>query len=85
MLKIVFFARLREIMGVDEISFELDSSKHLTVRNLITSLEGKYTEFNDYVNRGNRLLIAVNLEITDTDKELNPGDEIAIFPPVTGG
>ena len=85
MLKIIFFARLREIMGIDEISFELDSAKRITVQNIVTSLEEKYAEFNDYVNRGNRLLIAVNLEITDTDKELYPGDEIAIFPPVTGG
>jgi len=33
----------------------------------------------------NNTLIAVNMEYTDISHVLNEGDEVAFFPPVTGG
>lgn len=30
-------------------------------------------------------LVAVNLEYSDLDREVRAGDEVAFFPPVTGG
>jgi molybdopterin synthase sulfur carrier subunit len=31
------------------------------------------------------ILVAVNMEYTDSSHELKAGDEVAFFPPVTGG
>ncbi|MCB1614920.1 MAG: MoaD/ThiS family protein [Pseudomonadales bacterium] len=31
------------------------------------------------------LIVAVNQEVTDRHCALEPGDEVALFPPVTGG
>jgi molybdopterin synthase sulfur carrier subunit len=31
------------------------------------------------------MLVAVNMEIADLSREVKEGDEIAFFPPVTGG
>ena len=84
-LKVVFFARLREIIAIDELVLDFDDLQPATVQNIITILAEKYSAFNDYINQGNRLMIAVNQHITDADKELQSGDELALFPPVTGG
>ncbi len=85
MLKVVFFARLRELMAVDEIYFDLSHEQIKTVDDVIKVLSGKYSIFSDYLNQENRLMIAVNQEIGNFDKKLNAGDELAFFPPVTGG
>jgi len=84
MLKIIFFARLREVMEIDEISYELSEEK-MTVETVLANLSKQYVNFSDYLEQGNRLMIAVNQEVSNDDTVLCSGDELAIFPPVTGG
>ncbi len=85
MLKIVFFARLRELMDFDEIDIDLSKEQIENVADALNMLSDKYNQFNDYMEQGNRLMIAVNQEIGSSDKKLIAGDELALFPPVTGG
>ncbi|MCP4273035.1 MAG: molybdopterin converting factor subunit 1 [Gammaproteobacteria bacterium] len=85
MLKVVFFARLREAVNMDEISFDLGNEPIKTVADVIQLLTVRHKDFNDYIQHNNRLMIAVNQEIVDENKEVNSGDELAFFPPVTGG
>ncbi len=85
MLKVVFFARLREAVNMDEISFDLGNEPIKTVADVIQLLTVRYKDFKDYIQHNNRLMIAVNQEIVDENKEVNSGDELAFFPPVTGG
>ncbi len=85
MIKVVFFARLREAVNMDEISFDLGNEPIKTVADVIQLLTVRYKDFKDYIQHNNRLMIAVNQEIVDENKEVNSGDELAFFPPVTGG
>ncbi len=85
MLKIVFFGRLREVISIDELSIEVYDLQPCTVQNIISLLEDKYSLFKDYIEQGNRLMIAVNQEISAPERRLQSGDELALFPPVTGG
>jgi len=85
MLKVVFFARLRELVELDELSLELNPEQTYTVQNILQNLAEQYPTFNDYIEQGNRLMIAVNQEITDVEQLIHAGDELALFPPVTGG
>jgi len=85
MLKVVFFARLREAVNLDEISFDLSNEQIKTVGDVIQILTERYADFSEYIEHNNRLMIAVNQEIVDANKEINSGDELAFFPPVTGG
>lgn len=85
MLKIIFFARLREFIDIDEVTIELENDGTTTVQDVLTILKNKYDKFDEYIERGNRFLIAVNQDISGTDRRLNSGDELALFPPVTGG
>jgi molybdopterin synthase sulfur carrier subunit len=75
-IKIRYFASLRDRMGrsEDQVSFDKDSVT-------VADLWGKVSDEPIAEN----ILVAVNMEYTDTRHELKNGDEVAFFPPVTGG
>ena len=84
MIKIKYFARLSEALGVkaEEIEFG-DGSKSVeaVIQLLIDRGEPWASEFADDTN----FLVAVNHEMSDRDTRLKEDDELAFFPPVTGG
>ena len=75
-IKVRYFASLRDRMGrsEDQVSFDKDAP---TVADLWNKLSDDPIAEN--------ILVAVNMEYTDTAHELKNGDEVAFFPPVTGG
>jgi len=83
-MKILYFAWVRERVGVssEDVSCPADVQ---TVGELVTWLAqrgGGYTEaFEDH----NLLRAAVNQEHVDVSHPVTDADEIAFFPPVTGG
>ncbi len=82
MIKVLFFARLREQLSTD--SLQVEASENLTtelVRQQLASKGALWTK----VMAADSLLVAVNQEVTDWSQQINDGDEIAFFPPVTGG
>ncbi|MCP3673263.1 MAG: molybdopterin converting factor subunit 1 [Gammaproteobacteria bacterium] len=85
MLKVVFFARLRELMKIDEVSIEFPEDNFITVQQALKIMTDNYSAFNEYIEQGHRIMIAVNQSMTDQRHQLKPGDELALFPPVTGG
>ena len=75
-IKVRFFASMRESMGCREI--EVDASRAGTAGeawHLATG--GKPIP--------DQVLVAVNLEYTHLGAPVRAGDEVAFFPPVTGG
>ncbi|MEB8432397.1 molybdopterin converting factor subunit 1 [Cocleimonas sp. KMM 6892] len=80
-IKVLYFASLREEIGRggDVVDIPTDQSSHsLSVEQLWVNSTGQ-THFPD------NLLVAVNQEYTNPQALLNDGDEVAFFPPVTGG
>ena len=75
-IKIHYFASLREKIG--RASDDIESVDPLTVIQAWQQATG-LPELLD------NLLIAVNQEYTSADTSLSDGDELAFFPPVTGG
>lgn len=75
-VKVLFFASLRESMG--RAGDELEASSVNTV-----------AEVWDAVARGeampDNLLSAINQDYVNADARVQDGDEVAFFPPVTGG
>ena len=69
------FAMLRERAGVPEVTLELPEGAR--VRDALASLEG--------IAEGVPLVLAVNREYADAEQALDPGDELALIPPVSGG
>jgi molybdopterin synthase sulfur carrier subunit len=82
-IKVLFFARLRCDIGRDDISFELPESV-ASVGELTRHLIAHHPEWASVLDADN-VLVAVNQTYANTLTEIQNGDEIAYFPPVTGG
>ncbi|SCZ57694.1 MoaD/ThiS family protein [Thiohalomonas denitrificans] len=71
-----FFASLREQVGCEGASVEI--GEVATAADVwLAAAGGKPMPPN--------VLVAVNMEYTDPNREVKSGDEVAFFPPVTGG
>ncbi len=81
MISVLFFAQTRELVDCD--SLELDA-KFDSVEALRAHLAEQSDKWALAMESG-KLLAAVNQSIVPMETELNDGDEIAFFPPVTGG
>ncbi|MEP0201871.1 MAG: MoaD/ThiS family protein [Halioglobus sp.] len=80
MVRVVFFARIREQLGCAELNAEVSS-----LASLVASLKQRGELWARVLSEPN-LICAVNQVVFDgDDRELQEGDEIAFFPPVTGG
>jgi molybdopterin converting factor small subunit len=75
-----FYAQLRELIGVHELEVELPQGA--TVREL---LEEIYAQQPALRAHDKSILIGAGLEFVDRNFKLNPGEQIAIMPPVQGG
>ena len=74
------FARLREIVGANELTrkIPIDSTVIVVWNDLVR-------EFPDLMAYQNSISTAVNTEYARMDTALMEGDEIAFLPPVSGG
>ena len=81
MIKVLFFAQVRELVGTD--SLTLDAG-YGTVEALRQALSERGERWSRALEPG-RLLSAVNQALVSRDHPLAAGDEVAFFPPVTGG
>jgi molybdopterin synthase catalytic subunit len=79
-VRILFFARLRDLLGTD--SVELDCSEIESVGDAYRILLARHPELEAF---SRSLLVAVNQEFADWDTPVREGDELALFPPVSGG
>jgi len=82
MIKVVFFAALREQLDCSELT--INSEKISTVADLKHQLASKNEQWGTLFNNTS-LLSAVNHDMVDNTHKINAGDEVAFFPPVTGG
>src|SRR5438270_4942477 len=69
------FAMLRERAGASEVTLELPDGAR--VRDAIAALDGVVDDM--------PVVMAVNREYASDDAVLDPGDELALIPPVSGG
>lgn len=83
MLEILYFASFREVLG--KAQEELPVENYKTVDCVLKDLAGRGEAWQQALKDNANLQIAVNHSVATRQTELNSGDEIAFFPPVTGG
>lgn len=79
-MKILLFARARELVGVDHIT--LDASEPATVGDLRRCLSEQFPALSGLIDKS---AIAVNDEFAEDNARIAPGAEVALLPPVSGG
>ena len=84
MIKILFFARYREQLGTAELKLQ-SISEGTTFAMLKQRLIDEHGEVWSTVLHANNVVQAVNQTVADDNHVIYDGDEIAFFPPVTGG
>lgn len=82
MINVLFFARLREQLSTD--SVEISPVDNMTTEHIRQQLAEKNETWAKLMH-ADSLLVAVNQQITDWSHNVVSGDEVAFFPPVTGG
>ena len=81
---VIYFARLREALGKSSERLALPAHvRELSdVRQLLRDRGGAWAA---ELGEGKSVRVAVNQDMAKADTPVNDGDEIAFFPPVTGG
>ena len=81
MIRVQYFARYREVLGIDGEQLQRAALSNLEqLREHLQSRGGVWQ-----VLAEQNLMCARNQELCSLDEPLQAGDEVAFFPPVTGG
>jgi len=79
-IRVLFFATIADVTGKREM--KLDASAHANVASIYSRLA---QECPGLEARRASVLCAVNSEFARPDSPVHDGDEVAFFPPVSGG
>ena len=79
-LLVRYFASVREATGVKEEEIELPNE--CTIEMLIKEVNGLHIMLKA---QNMPTIVSVNGEFAEASRRLKPTDEVAIFPPVSGG
>ena len=84
MIRVKYFASLRERMsrGEDQLEVFVDQQTVVDVLAQLTLPDGQTLR---ELSMAETMMLSVNHEMVDRDHVVKDGDEIGIFPPVTGG
>ena len=82
MIKVLFFAGLRDQLGTSEL--QLASDNNPDIASLLKNLKAQDEHWRKALDN-KPLMMAVNQNMSTGNQPLRDGDEVAFFPPVTGG
>ncbi|POF64157.1 molybdopterin converting factor subunit 1 [Novacetimonas maltaceti] len=81
---ILYFAWLRDRLGHDREAMVLPSGV-TRVSDLVSVLQARGGAYGEIFGQPELVRVAVNQSFATLDASIGPDDEIAFFPPVTGG
>jgi molybdopterin synthase sulfur carrier subunit len=87
MIKIIFFARLRDELNCSELNLEIkdiNNEETITVIELLEHLFKLHPQWQNTFDK-RKFFTAINQDIVQNSHQICNGDEVAFFPPVTGG
>ena len=83
-VKLFYFAKVREAIGIDREELDLESDIK-TISDLIEVLKGRGSHWQDMFSMSTTFRMAVNQEMVEATHKISANDEVAFFPPITGG
>ena len=82
-LQIVYFAKVREAVGVDSEQVEVEAGTSIAA--FIDKLASQSDRYAAAFSDRSKLRFALDQQMVHADALLDDAKELAIFPPVTGG
>ena len=82
-MKILYFAKLKQLIGKSEEIISIKQKKKIS--QVINELIKRNDVYDFAFKETNSLQYAVNCEYVDLNFVVSDSDELAIFPPVSGG
>jgi MoaD family protein len=79
-VRVQFYAQLRDLVGMRQL--DVDLAEGVTVLDLLEEIYAQQPRLRAH---DKSILIGAGVEFVDRNYKLQPGDEIAIMPPVQGG
>ena len=83
-MQVLYFGWVRARIGISKEELS-PPTEVTTVASLIDWLKGRGDGYATAFEDSTSLRVAVNQEIAQLDAEITDGDEVAVFPPMTGG
>ncbi|HRH81308.1 MAG TPA: molybdopterin converting factor subunit 1 [Thiobacillaceae bacterium] len=83
-IRLLYFARLRELFGTGSESVDVPDEVR-TLADLIAWLSTRGGVWTEQLAPGRAYRMAVNQDMAGLEAAIRDNDEVAIFPPVTGG
>ena len=83
-MQLLYFGWVRTRIGTGSEEIELPAGIE-NVRSLVEWLQSRGQNYLEALREVESIRIAVNQELADLDAPIAGGDEVAVFPPMTGG
>ena len=83
-MKILYFAWVRDKIGLDSEEFDL-SSEIVTAGEFIEWFKTRGDTYAEVIGASDTVKMAINQEYAGPENAISNDDEVALFPPVTGG
>ena len=84
-VRVVYLARLRDALGTAGETLPLSGDDAPTVDAIVNVLRARGGAWAQELAPGRAVRFAVNHRLANRTQAVADGDEVAIFPPVTGG
>ena len=78
-----YFAWIKNITNLEEEI--INDNSIVDIKTLKKYLLSKYPKLEKYMGEDDLIHVAINLKYTSDNESIKSNDEIAIFPPVSGG
>lgn len=85
MITILYFARFREKLGLASEDLALPEDSDSSVQTVLDTLAARGGLWQEFFAGDSTVMVAINQDMATRASQVLDEDEMAIFPPVTGG